>query len=64
MTVFVAALVIGLPFSPVGEVLGFHPLPVSFLAAIVVIVAAYLISAELIKAWFYRRTEKHGSYEK
>ena len=64
MTVFVAALVIWLPYSPLAGLLGFQPLPVAFLAAIAGIVAAFLASAELVKAWFYRQTEKHGSYEK
>ncbi len=54
MTVLVAALVVGLPFSPLAGLLGFHPLPVATLAAIVGIVAAYLAAAELVKTWFYR----------
>ena len=55
MTALVAAIVVALPFSPLAGILDFEPLRLSFLAAIAVIVATYLIGAELVKTWFYRQ---------
>jgi Mg2+-importing ATPase len=43
------------PFMPIGNVFGFSQLPVSFLLLMGVIVAFYIISAEIVKAVFYRR---------
>ncbi len=53
-TVFVGLLVIILPYSPVAGLLGFTPLPLSFLVALALIVGAYVAMAELAKALFYR----------
>ena len=46
-----------LPFMPIGKVFGFSPLPISFLLIIGVIVAFYIISAEIVKMLFYRRVK-------
>ena len=43
------ALALALPFSPVGPLLGFGPLPGSLALAIALLVLAYLASAELLK---------------
>jgi len=43
-----------LPATPVASALGFHPLPGSFFAAVVVMVAAYLGLIEGGKRFFYR----------
>ena len=53
-TVFVGLLVILLPYSPVAGLLGFTPLPPSFLVALALIVGAYVAMAELAKTIFYR----------
>jgi Mg2+-importing ATPase len=44
-----------LPYSPLAGLLGFEPLPALFLAAVGALVAAYFLSAELLKRWFYRK---------
>ena len=44
-----------LPYTPIGIVLGFVPLPVSLLAAIGLLAATYLLLVQLVKTWFYRR---------
>lgn len=49
----VAALGVLLPFSFLAEPFGFVPLPLSFLAILVVLVVAYLVLAEAVKARFY-----------
>ncbi len=45
------------PYSPIADLLGLKPLPPSYLLAIAGIVVIYLVSAETVKRWFYRRVE-------
>jgi P-type Mg2+ transporter len=54
--VIVVATVI-LPFTPLGELFGFRPPPLSFLVAMAIIVALYIFAAEAVKRIFYRRIE-------
>jgi Mg2+-importing ATPase len=53
-TLFVGLLVVLLPYSPLAGLLGFTPLPPVFLAALALIVCAYVALAELAKSIFYR----------
>ena len=53
-TLLVVALTLGLPFTPLGRLFGFVPLPPLFLALLALILLAYGLSAELVKGWFYR----------
>ncbi|WP_375772552.1 magnesium-translocating P-type ATPase [Archangium gephyra] len=51
-----AALVANvLPFTPLGAWFGFEPPPPALLGALAVLVVGYLLSAELLKRWFFRR---------
>ena len=43
------------PFTPLAELLGFQPLPITILLAIGVIVVLYMIAAEIAKRSFYKR---------
>ncbi|MEI6032105.1 MAG: magnesium-translocating P-type ATPase [Synechococcaceae cyanobacterium ELA739] len=43
-----------LPSTPLGALLGFVPLPPFFLFWLLLILVAYVASAELVKGWFYR----------
>ncbi len=43
-----------LPSTPLGALLGFVPLPPFFLFWLLLILVAYVVTAELVKAWFYR----------
>jgi Mg2+-importing ATPase len=43
-----------LPYTPLARLLGFAALPPLYMLAIAAIVAAYVVSAELVKRWFYR----------
>lgn len=54
-TLLIMVLTLGLPYAPIAKVLGFQPLPVSFLFMMGVIVVVYIIAAEMIKKFFYRR---------
>ncbi len=51
-----------IPFTPLGALFGFIPLPAEFLLLLVAMVAVYLVLVELMKHWFYGRTpfEKGG----
>jgi Mg2+-importing ATPase len=55
-TVLIIVATVSLPWLPLSGVLGFAPLPGSLLAAVAAIVLAYVASAELAKALFYRRS--------
>ncbi len=46
---------VALPYSPLAKLLGFVPLPPLYLLIALGIVAAWFISAELVKRLFYRR---------
>jgi P-type Mg2+ transporter len=56
--VVIAAAV--LPFTPLGGFLGFVPLPPAFFGVLLVMVAAYLLAAQGVKRWFYRRGARTG----
>ena len=44
-----------LPYTPLGGLLGFSPLPVSLLGAIAFLAVTYLLLVQAVKCWFYRR---------
>jgi Mg2+-importing ATPase len=54
-TAAVALCTVILPYTPVGRVLGFGPLPAVFLVILALIVLAYLFAAEAVKRVFYKR---------
>jgi Mg2+-importing ATPase len=49
------AIAIALPYTSVGGLLQFTPLPASMLAAFAVLCATYLLLVQAVKTWFYRR---------
>jgi Mg2+-importing ATPase len=46
---------LAIPYLPGADLLGFVPVPWSLAAAIAAITITYVLSAELLKRWFYRR---------
>lgn len=44
-----------IPYTPLGAFFGFAPLAASYLAAIIALVAMYLILVDMTKRWFLRR---------
>lgn len=56
-TLFVAGATFLLPLTPLGEVFGFTPLPISFLLLMGAIVVLYVILAEILKRVFYRKVK-------
>jgi Mg2+-importing ATPase len=47
-------------YSPLAGLMGFSPLPLSYLILIFGIVTLYFFSAELTKRWFYRQAKNRG----
>jgi Mg2+-importing ATPase len=44
-----------LPFTRLGALMGFIPLPPSLLLAILILTLTYLFLVQAAKTWFYRR---------
>jgi len=53
-TVALIVITFVVPYLPFVRIVGFVPLPASMLAALACITVAYVLAAELTKAWFYR----------
>jgi Mg2+-importing ATPase len=56
-TLLVVGVTLVLPFTPLGEVFEFSPLPLSFVLFLGMIVVLYVISAEAAKNIFYQRVK-------
>lgn len=48
-------MTIGLPYAPFANDIGLTPLPFINLGAILLIVAVYIITADLLKVWFFKK---------
>jgi len=48
-------LTIGLPYSPLAKQVGLVPLPFINLGAMLLIVAAYILTADILKVWFFKK---------
>ena len=51
-----ALATIALPYTPLAAPFGFVPLPLEFLGILALIVLGYVITAEVVKRWFYAST--------
>ena len=56
-TLLTVVVTLVLPFTPLGPVFGLGPLPISFLLLVAMIVAGYVITAEMVKAVFYKKVK-------
>lgn len=54
-TLAVAGTTVFLPYSPLGPLFGFVPLPPLFLLLLLAITGGYLVASEMVKGWFFRR---------
>jgi len=54
-TLAVAGTTIFLPYTPLGALFGFVPLPPLFVLLLLGITGGYLVASELVKGWFFRR---------
>ncbi len=59
-TGLVVVLVLLLPLLPFAALFGFVKLPLSFYGWVLLIVSAYVFTAEKAKQWFYRRIQNKG----
>jgi Mg2+-importing ATPase len=55
-TLVVAGTTVFLPYSPLGPLFGFVPLPPRLVLMLVGITGGYLLASELVKHWFFRRS--------
>lgn len=55
LSIVALILTIGLPYLPFAKDIGFVPLPLLNLGAMLGIVAAYILTADLLKVWFFKR---------
>ena len=53
-TILIVAVACILPFTILGSLFGFIPLPASFFVVLAGLVIGYLVIVELVKRWFYR----------
>jgi Mg2+-importing ATPase len=53
----VAISVLGavLPYTRLGALMGFTPIPLALLGAIALLALTYLMLVQAVKTWFYRR---------
>jgi magnesium-transporting ATPase (P-type) len=56
-TLIVAGVTLIFPFTPLGRIFGFVPLPLSFLVMMLAIVALYMVATEVVKKIFYQRVK-------
>jgi Mg2+-importing ATPase len=52
-------ITVALPYVPFAGLIGLTPMPLALLSVILAIVAVYIITADLIKVWFFK-THKNG----
>ena len=48
-------LTIGLPYLPIANSIGLAPLPLVNLGVLLLIVSAYILTADLLKVWFFKK---------
>jgi Mg2+-importing ATPase len=53
-TLLIVGVTLVFPFSPLGDLFKFRPLPIPFFIALGAIVVLYIISAEIAKRFFYK----------
>ncbi len=59
LSVFGLILTLGLPYTPFANDIGLSPLPLINLGAMLIIVAFYIITADLLKVWFFKKYHSH-----
>jgi Mg2+-importing ATPase len=59
-TSLIVLFILVMPLTPMAGLFGFTNLPVSFYGWMLLIVAAYILSAELAKRWFYKKIQNQS----
>jgi Mg2+-importing ATPase len=55
LSVLGLVMTIGLPYTPLATEVGLVPLPLFNLGIMLAIVASYIITADLLKVWFFKK---------
>ena len=55
LSIFAVVMTIGLPYLPFAADIGFVPLPPKYLLAMHSIVLVYVLTADVLKVWFFRK---------
>jgi Mg2+-importing ATPase len=56
-TLSIVVITLIVPFTPVGKIFGFIPLSISTYLLLLLIVAGYIVMAEVVKTYFYKRVK-------
>ena len=56
-TLLVVVATVALPYTPLSGIFGLSPLPLSFILLIITIVFFYVLSAEIVKVFFYKKVK-------
>jgi Mg2+-importing ATPase len=56
-TLLIVVMTLILPFTPLGDIFGFSPLPISFLLIVGLITISYILTAEIAKKIFYKKVK-------
>ena len=56
-TLSIAVITLFLPFTPLGSIFGFSPLPIKTYLLLLLIVAVYILAAEITKKVFYKKVK-------
>ncbi|MGD6852380.1 MAG: magnesium-translocating P-type ATPase, partial [Candidatus Bathyarchaeia archaeon] len=54
-SIAIIAFAVIVPYTPLGAVFLFVPPPPQFFVALAILLVSYLLTAELVKVWFYKR---------
>ncbi|MET3114914.1 Mg2+-importing ATPase [Pedobacter sp. CG_S7] len=57
-TIFILVVVLLIPYTPIADWFGFVKLPLVFYGWMILLIIGYIISAELLKRWFYKKWSK------
>ncbi len=55
LSVFGLVLTLGLPYTPLSSTVGLVPIPLFNLGILLSIVAVYIITADILKVWFFKK---------
>jgi len=55
LSIIAFLLTLGLPYLPIASEIGLKPLPILNLCAMLLIVIAYIITADILKVWFFKK---------
>jgi Mg2+-importing ATPase len=55
LSIFGALITLGISYSPFAKGLGFTPLPLYIMGSMALIVMIYIITADILKTWFFKK---------